>query len=134
MTANKVDPLDSTRQRCDLALYPAYSAPTDREEGANWAAVEVLFECKPDAGQDDPFDESAEMFEPFSDRRKENLGQIMSYATLIFTRQHRAHLFTVVLFGNMARIIHWDHSGLTVTKKFNYHREPIKLSRFLWRL
>ena len=134
MTANKIDPLDSTRQPCVLALYPAFLAPRDRAEEVNWAAIEVLFECKPDAGQDDPFDEDTDKFEPNSERRRDNLNQIMSHATLIFTRQHRAHLFTVVLFGNMARIIRWDHSGLTVTKKFNYHREPIKLSRFLWRL
>ncbi|TFK79591.1 hypothetical protein K466DRAFT_592319 [Polyporus arcularius HHB13444] len=58
----------------------------------------------------------------------------MSYAALIFTKQHRAHLFTVVLFGEMARIIRWDHSGVVVTKKFNYFSEPVKLGRFLWRL
>ncbi|KAI0696665.1 hypothetical protein C8T65DRAFT_663374 [Cerioporus squamosus] len=107
VTANKVDPLDATRQRCDLALYPKASAPQNRDDGANWAAIEVLFECKPES--------------------------IMSYATLIFTTQHRAHLFTVVLFGEMARLIHWDHSGVVVTKKFNYRSEPLKLGRFLWR-
>ncbi|RPD57736.1 hypothetical protein L226DRAFT_525028 [Lentinus tigrinus ALCF2SS1-7] len=119
VTANKVDPLDETRQRCDMALYPTFSAPTDREEGANWAAIEEAEDSK---------------FEPTSERRKDNLGQIMSYATLLYTKQHRAHLFTVVLFGDMARLIRWDHSGIVVTKKFNYHQEPIKLGRFLWRL
>ncbi|KAI0696669.1 hypothetical protein C8T65DRAFT_663385 [Cerioporus squamosus] len=133
VTANKVDPLDATRQRCDLALYPKASAPQNRDDGANWAAIEVLFECKPESVSDDPFDEDAQNFEPTAERRKDNLGQIMSYATLIFTTQHRAHLFTVVLFGEMARLIRWDHSGVVVTKKFNYRSEPLKLGRFLWR-
>ena len=133
MTANKSNQLNGTRPRCDMALYPAHAAPT-REESTDWAVAEVLFECKLDAGLDDPFDEDAEKFEPNSERRRDNFNQIISHATILFTRQHRVHLFTVVLFGDMARIIRWDHSGLTVTKKFNYHREPIKLSRFLWRL
>ncbi|RDX49302.1 hypothetical protein OH76DRAFT_1382400 [Lentinus brumalis] len=134
VTANKVDPIDDTKQRCDLSLYPTACAPQDRDDGANWSEIEVLFECKPHSVTDDPFDEEAEKFEPIAEHRKEILGQIMSYAALIFTKQHRAHLFTVVLFGKMARIIRWDHSGVVVTKKFNYFSEPVKLGRFLWRL
>ena len=33
----------------------------------------------------------------------------------------------------MARIVRWDRSGVFVTHKFDYTREPLKLARFLWR-
>ncbi|TFK81300.1 hypothetical protein K466DRAFT_667206, partial [Polyporus arcularius HHB13444] len=76
VTANEVDPIDDTKQRCDLSLYPKACAPQDRDDGANWSEIEVLFECKPHSVSDDPFDETPEKFEPIAERRKENLGQI----------------------------------------------------------
>ncbi|RPD71901.1 hypothetical protein L226DRAFT_573572, partial [Lentinus tigrinus ALCF2SS1-7] len=136
VTASGTDPDDKTKQRADLALYPSYAAPEEGEE-PNWSAVEVFIECKPESTQDDPFDEDdkEKLFVPQSSgRRRRNLGQIMSYASTIFQSQHRKHQFSVVLFGEMARIIHWDRSGVVTTKKFNYRQEPIKLGRFFWRL
>ncbi|RPD57731.1 hypothetical protein L227DRAFT_222441 [Lentinus tigrinus ALCF2SS1-6] len=132
-TASKTDPADKTKQRADLALYPTYAAPKGTEQ-ANWSAVEVFIECKPESTQDDPFDDKAVKFLPSSERRKENLGQIMSYASTIFQSQHRKHQFSVVLLGDMARIIRWDRSGVVATEKFNYREEPSKLGRFFWRL
>ncbi|RPD57738.1 hypothetical protein L227DRAFT_529943 [Lentinus tigrinus ALCF2SS1-6] len=132
-TASKTDPADKTKQRADLALYPTYAAPKGTEQ-ANWSAVEVFIECKPESTQDDPFDDKAVKFLPSSERRRENLGQIMSYASTIFQSQHRKHQFSVVLLGDMARIVRWDRSGVVATEKFNYREEPSKLGRFFWRL
>ena len=133
VTASKTDPADETQQRADLALYPSHLAP-DEEEAPKWSAVEVFIECRPESVQDDPFDDNAEKFQPSTTRRKGNLGQLLSYASLVFDHQHRKHQYTVVLFGEMARIVRWDRSGVIATEKFNYRDEPIKLARFFWRL
>ncbi|KAI0688167.1 hypothetical protein C8T65DRAFT_835052 [Cerioporus squamosus] len=114
VTANRTDPADKTKQRADLALYPACAAPAATEP-PKWSAVEVFIECKPESVQDDPFDDDAEEFQPSSERRKSNLGQILSYASLVVNSQHRQH-------------------QIIATKKFNYREEPSMLGRFFWRL
>ncbi|KAI0696681.1 hypothetical protein C8T65DRAFT_31906 [Cerioporus squamosus] len=133
VTANRTDPADKTKQRADLALYPACAAPAATEP-PKWSAVEVFIECKPESVQDDPFDDDAEDFQPSSERRKSNLGQILSYASLVVNSQHRQHQYGVILFGDMARILRWDYSGIIATKKLNYREEPSMLGRFFWRL
>ncbi len=133
VTANRTDPTDKTKQRADLALYPTYAAPGPTEP-PKWSAVEVFIECKPEHTQDDPFDDDAEGFRPSGERRQGNLGQIMSYASLVFEHQHREHQYSVVLLGEMARIVRWDHSGVVATEKFNYQQAPNMLGRFFWRL
>ncbi|RPD57730.1 hypothetical protein L227DRAFT_577714 [Lentinus tigrinus ALCF2SS1-6] len=133
VTTGRADKTDKTEQRADLALYPTYAAPKGTEQ-PNWSAVEVFIECKPESTQDDPFDDKADNFLPSSERRRRNLGQIMSYASTIFQSQHRKHQFSVVLLENMARIVRWDRSGVVATEKFNYREEPSKLGRFFWRL
>ncbi|RPD57718.1 hypothetical protein L226DRAFT_525038 [Lentinus tigrinus ALCF2SS1-7] len=133
VTALRADPADNSKQRADLALYPAYAAP-DETEQPKWSAVEVFIECKPESTEDDPFDEEDDRFLPLSERRRVNLGEIMSCASAVFQSQHRKHQFSVVLFGEMARIVRWDRSGVVATEKFNYREEPSKLGRFFWRL
>ncbi|RPD57722.1 hypothetical protein L226DRAFT_490916 [Lentinus tigrinus ALCF2SS1-7] len=133
VTTGRDDSADETKQRADLALYPTHAAP-DQTEQPNWSAVEVFIDCKPEPTQDDPFDDKADNFLPSSERRRRNFCQIMLYASTIFQSQHRKHQFSVVLLGDMARIIHWDRSGVVATEKFNYREEPSKLSRFFWRL
>ncbi|KAI0741133.1 hypothetical protein C8Q76DRAFT_609013 [Earliella scabrosa] len=133
-TANKVDATDPSKQRVDCAMYRTDHAPSLSEENANWAAVDVPIELKPDDAKDDPFDDDAKDFEPTSGHRKENLGQILSYCALVCAKQHRTHLFTAIIFGNMARLVRWDRAGVVVTRKFNYVENPHMLGRFFWRI
>ncbi|KAI0696689.1 hypothetical protein C8T65DRAFT_832744 [Cerioporus squamosus] len=119
VTANRTDPADKTKQRADLALYPACAAPAATEP-PKWSAVEVFIECKPESVQDDPFDDDAEDFQPSSERRKKQPRPDFVYG--------------VILFGDMARILRWDYSGIIATKKLNYREEPSMLGRFFWRL
>ncbi|GBE89313.1 hypothetical protein SCP_1503210 [Sparassis crispa] len=65
-------------------------------------------------------------------RRTAVRGQIISYAKMIFSRQHRCFVFTVLILGDCARIIRWDHAGAIVTHKFHYMTTE-HLSEFLWR-
>ena len=133
-TANKVDATDASKQRVDCAMYRTNHAPSLSEENSNWAAVDVPIELKPDDVKDDPFDDDAKDFEPSGGHRKENLGQILSYCALVCAKQHRTHLFTAIIFGNMARLVRWDRAGVVVTRKFNYVENPHMLGRFFWRI
>ncbi|KAL6298854.1 hypothetical protein BKA93DRAFT_830349 [Sparassis latifolia] len=48
-------------------------------------------------------------------RRTAVRGQIISYVKMMFSRQHRCFVFTVLILGDCARIIRWDHAGAIVT-------------------
>ncbi|KAI0762371.1 hypothetical protein C8Q74DRAFT_1184099, partial [Fomes fomentarius] len=98
-----------------------------------WSSIELSVEIKPEPVQDDPFDESAPGYQPAALKRQEVLGQLQSYAALIFDKQHRTHHFSIIFFGTMARIIRWDRSGIVFTEKFNYKQNSALLGRFLWR-
>ncbi|KAI0770685.1 hypothetical protein C8Q74DRAFT_1202236 [Fomes fomentarius] len=133
-TTSKPDPTDETGQKMDSAMYRKGHSPPSNGQ-TDWSKVELSCELKATDVKDDPFDDSKghkTYFPASSDKRRRNLGQIMSYATLVFDRQHRTHHFTVVILGSMARLIRWDRSGLVFTEKFNYRTEPHKLGRFLW--
>lgn len=116
----------------DMSLFDKDCAPEDSTEPTNYAAIELSAECKPDPEADDPFDDSEPNYQATSEKRRGNFGQITSYAALVFAKQQRTHLFSVVFLGNMARIVRWDRGGAIVTKKFNYVEEPEKLAKFFW--
>ncbi|KAM5538359.1 hypothetical protein V8D89_007961 [Ganoderma adspersum] len=132
ITSATPDPSDPSKQRLDLAVYTLDLAPGD-DDPANWSAVELSIEVKFEDVPDDPFDDDTDGFQPNSSERKKNLGQVLSYSSLVFDRQQRTHHFTIVILGQSARIIRWDRSGALVTKKFNYVQNPWMLGRFLWR-
>ncbi|KAH9932690.1 uncharacterized protein BXZ73DRAFT_77408 [Epithele typhae] len=54
----------------------------------------------------------------------EDLGQIINYASEIFKRQHRQHLFSVSLCGSKARLIRWDRAGAIAERGFDTTVEP----------
>jgi len=47
--------------------------------------------------------------------------------------QFRVHTFTLSICGRSARFIRWDRSGATVTRSFDYIKEPHILASFFWR-
>ncbi|KAJ8457588.1 hypothetical protein ONZ51_g11440 [Trametes cubensis] len=60
-------------------------------------------------------------------------GLHISFATEIFARQHRLHLFTVSLAGSLARFVRWDRSGCIVSRAFDIRDNPDLLAEFFWR-
>ena len=131
-TPSKADPTDRTRQKMDCAMYSKSAAPPP-DGCADWSNVELSVEMKVNKeNKDDMFTEAWPHYPADSDKRKDNLGQVMSYSTLVFDRQHRTHHFTLVIIGSWARIIRWDRSVAVFTEKFDYKAEPHKLGRFLW--
>ena len=132
VTSATPDPSDPSKQRVDLAIYTVDSAPGD-DDPANWSAVELSIEVKLEEVSDDPIDEDAVTFQPSSTERKGNLGQVLSYSSILSEHQQRTHHFTLVILGQCACIVRWDRAGALVSKKFNYVEHPWMLGRFLWR-
>ncbi|KAI0324551.1 hypothetical protein GY45DRAFT_1331419 [Cubamyces sp. BRFM 1775] len=78
-------------------------------------------------------DESAsEDAEPLSDAARA-WGLNISFATEILARQQRLFLFSISLFGSLARIYRWDRAGCVISRTFDVRLHPELLTEFLWR-
>lgn len=60
-------------------------------------------------------------------------GQLADYIKEQAERQHRTHIFQILIFGNFARFLYWDRSGFAFSKKFDYVAHPRILAEFFWR-
>ncbi len=133
----KRDKADPTKQSVDLGMYPSPLAPKLPADGSyarmDWAAVDIPIECKDSPTDEDPFDDDAADAFSTTAKRKAAHGQLLSYAELVYHHQQRCHVYIILLLGDFARIVRFDHSGLFATKKFNYKTEGEKLTGFLWR-
>jgi hypothetical protein len=72
-------------------------------------------------------------FENDSDVSRLNIGQLCSYAVAHAGLQFCVHAFTLFVCGRSARFIRWDRAGATVTRSFDYIKEPHILANFFWR-
>ncbi|KAJ7589507.1 hypothetical protein C8J56DRAFT_826732 [Mycena floridula] len=68
-----------------------------------------------------------------SDPAVETRSQLASYAALIDNYQYRKHIFQLLICGNRARFIRWDHSGAVVSESFDYTKRSDFLVTFLYR-
>ncbi|CDO78013.1 hypothetical protein BN946_scf184907.g3 [Trametes cinnabarina] len=112
---HKGDGTVASNQKIDGGLYPRGNAPQD---STSWSSIELPIECKTDATKQDPFDDK-------TTTRRLQRSRAKTY--------HRVHHFTLLILGAMARLVRWDRSGVLVTHKFDYTKEPEKLAQFLWR-
>ncbi|KAL4080469.1 hypothetical protein J3A83DRAFT_4152873, partial [Scleroderma citrinum] len=82
----------------------------------------------------DPFSDADNTpFEKNTEDGKLVRGQITAYATAQLGKQFRLFAFSVVIVGEMARILYWDRSGATVTRAFDYVQNPALLVQFFQR-
>ena len=99
--------------------------------------VELMFAETSDPFRDpkDPLQPRAEnfRFENDSDVSQLNRGQLCSYAAAHTGSQFRIHTFTLSICGRSARFIRWDRGGATVTRSFDYIKQPHILADFFWR-
>jgi len=76
-------------------------------------------------------------FEVDTKGAKKVRGQLSSYVSALLGSQFRLHTFVILVSGKYARLMFWDRSGATVTRRFIYAREGEApkhfLSEFLWR-
>ena len=124
----------------DISLYAADNVP-DADTKTDFSKMELFIEFKfaetsdPFRDPKDPLQPQAEnfRFENVSDISQSNRGQLCSYTAAHAGSQFRVHTFTLSICGRSARFIRWDRSGATVTRSFNYIKEPHVLAHFLWR-
>lgn len=70
---------------------------------------------------------------PSSELAREDLGQIVAYATEALAKQHRVAYYSVSVRGIKARLMRWDRSGAIATEEFDLHKNSRFLCEFLWR-
>ncbi|KAI0827914.1 hypothetical protein BC628DRAFT_1418025 [Trametes gibbosa] len=139
-TPTRADPTDESKLEADMGLYPDEAVPgqvdstrtDDLVQGRmNWSWLEMFIECKMDPTAGDPFDDGKGIGgETDTESRNHVLGQILSYAELVFHRQHRTHQYVVLFLGTFARIVRIDRSGMFATKKFSCAEHGDKLADF----
>ncbi|TBU56062.1 hypothetical protein BD310DRAFT_824556 [Dichomitus squalens] len=132
---HKPDKDEDTKQSVDMGMYPVDNVPEVENNatypGVDWSYLELPMECKTSSTEQDPFDEERGG-EPVGEKRKDVLGQILSYAELVFQRQQRMFFFMVIFLGDFARIARFDHSGVFATHKFEYKTDDSPLVNFLY--
>ncbi|PIL33408.1 hypothetical protein GSI_04030 [Ganoderma sinense ZZ0214-1] len=139
-TGYKPDKNDDSKQTIDCGMYAAKLAPQEEytESGEEsrrmvWALIELLIECKLDGVGQDPFDDSTEGGEVTAEKRREVLGQILSYVELAFKYQQREAVFMVLFLGKYARVVRFDRSGIIASEKVDYKKDGEGLTEFLVR-
>ena len=107
----------------------------DMNEAATF--VEVKREAASDCFLDPPIDAIRSKWDFVLPPDKDNdhaqtLGQNMAYASAILRRQHRHCVYSVFLFGPIARLARWDRAGGIVTGAFDIRTRPELLCEFFW--
>ncbi|KAG6858274.1 hypothetical protein C0995_001229, partial [Termitomyces sp. Mi166 len=109
------------------------------EKVTQFGELELHTELKPH-NTDDAFRDPPENmprggwpFESATLAGRRSRGQLISYATEWFARQHRCHAFTIFLFGTYVRFIRWDRAGAIVSEEFDFRSDCSHLVEFLWR-
>ncbi|KAI8976568.1 hypothetical protein BD414DRAFT_445984 [Trametes punicea] len=133
LSQHRYDADDLTKQKVDGAFFKSEMAPTDGRP--HWADQLVTVEFKADSTNYDPYDDNPKKaMDSENKERKRVRGQIISYVELVFKKQHRTHLFLLVVIGKSFRVTRWDRSGTVVTPLVDYAAHPEVLYEFLWRV
>jgi len=115
----------------DISVYADSNVP-DADAKTDFSKMELFIELKlaetsdPFRDPKDPLQPQAEnfRFENYSDVSRFNRGQLCSYAVAHARSQFRVHTFTLSI---------CDRGGATVTRSFDYIKEPHILAHFFWR-
>ena len=84
----------------------------------------------------DPFVKSSEGLIKVAEGSKDVEGQLVGYVDLLANYQYRTHIFQLLICGNTARFLRYDHSAAIVTESFTYTKieQSGLLVQFLHRL
>ena len=109
-----------------------YYSSSGGSRGSDVEGAELMMEVKVN-DQDDPFEDLAKDkdFLRKSDRARQTLGQLTSYATAHLAAQFRTHVFSVLLFRRSARLMRWDRAGVIVSERILLNTSV--LTDFFWR-
>ncbi|RPD53593.1 hypothetical protein L226DRAFT_561064 [Lentinus tigrinus ALCF2SS1-7] len=137
--------IDPDRRKADAAFWREDIAPSDDQPHWIDQVMPVVFKgwkaSKSDPFSQDPYYDDATVpggvtaaRETECELRSKVFGQIMSYAQLVFTVQHRKAVFMPIVIGRICRFLRWDHSGAVVTEAIDYYEDWQFLCDVLWRI
>ena len=123
----------------DISVYADDDFP-DADTKTDFSKMDLFIELKlaetsdPSRDPKDPLRPQAENFRFKNDSgvSRLNCGQLCSYAAAHAGSQFRVHTFTLSICGRSARFIRWDRAGATVTRSFDYIKNPHILANFFW--
>ncbi|KAL4062383.1 hypothetical protein V8B97DRAFT_1877936 [Scleroderma yunnanense] len=131
-TASSVISVGETELKPDITIYANGNFRRDKSK-IDFTELEMTIEVKRSKSHDPFSDADNTPFEKDTEDGKLVRGQITAYATAQLGKQFRLFTFSVVIVGEMARILRWDRSGATVTRAFDYVQNPALLVQFFQR-
>ncbi|KAI0087841.1 hypothetical protein BDY19DRAFT_1091345 [Irpex rosettiformis] len=124
------------------------SDPVITKKTFEWGLDTLVVEFKGNSS-DDPFYTEVELRKQINDPNRDlNVlpsfekpgeracmvrGQLAMYVREMFNFQQRIHLFQLLVTGRHARILYVDHSGVIVSERIDYEKNPAVLGEFFWR-
>ncbi|KAI0354473.1 hypothetical protein OH77DRAFT_1504825 [Trametes cingulata] len=131
LSRHKPDKKDNSKAKVDAGLYPDGRAPA--EERPDWTHCRMYIEFKKGGSTSDPWDDrDGQTPEAERSSRTRARNQLIAYAQNVFLYQHRTALLSLFIIGDEFRAMWWDRSGVIVSKKLNYVKDPAPLLRFIW--
>ncbi|KAL1938034.1 hypothetical protein VTO73DRAFT_12045 [Trametes versicolor] len=119
----KVNPSDTMKGKVDAAIYERDDAPV--EDWPDWTHCRFYIEFKRGDIKYDPWDDRSSK-DPENERKTRAVvrAQLIAYAKNVFLHQHRTALFSLLIIGSSFRVARWDRSGVIVSKKVSYLKDP----------
>ncbi|KAI0354479.1 hypothetical protein OH77DRAFT_1548724 [Trametes cingulata] len=131
LSRHKPDKKDNSKAKVDAGLYPDGRAPA--EERPDWTHCRMYIEFKKGGSTSDPWDDrDGQLPEAERSSRTRARNQLIAYAQNVFLYQHRTALLSLFIIGDEFRAMWWDRSGVIVSKKLNYVKDPAPLLKFIW--
>ncbi|RPD56877.1 hypothetical protein L226DRAFT_492090 [Lentinus tigrinus ALCF2SS1-7] len=131
--------IDPDRQNVHAAFWREDAAPSDNQP--HW--IDQLMPVEFKAGESgsnykDPYVDDANVPGGVVVRESilgtKKFGEIISYAELVFTVQHRQAVFMPLVIGRVCRFLRWDHGGAVVTEAIDYYQDWQFFCDVLWRI
>ncbi|KAF5383892.1 hypothetical protein D9757_007383 [Collybiopsis confluens] len=119
------------RIKPDISFYANSNAPPP-DHPTNSSLMLGFMEFKNDLA-DEPFADDGPKFEPDAVKPRDTRGQIAVYNTSIAASQFRTRVFSAFINGSSCRLMCATRSGTSVTRSFDYTKDP-SLATFFWRL
>ena len=129
-TSNEAD----AEYKPDVTIYEGKDESTTKR-AASFQTMEMFIEFK-HGNSADPFDTEDKFFPKLFNNTCNVRGQITLYATRQQAYQFRTSIFTIGVFGGVARIFRWDRTGCQVTEPIRYSQDEgnRRLTEFFLRL
>jgi len=109
----------------DVSGYKSKDLPSNPGK-TDFAKMDIFAEFKFDANADPFIDPEGptpnKEFERDTDTARLLRGQLSSYVAALSGSQFRVHVFTILIFGRLARLMFWDRNGTVVSRAFDYTR------------